>query len=64
VDELRSGMSVIAGVYRDALVRGNLPRPEAAVAAVQRIHKALEALERNPNETLLLQALLLELPSI
>lgn len=64
VDELRSGMSVMAGVYRDALVRGNLPRPEAAVAAVQRIHKSLEALERNPNETLLLQSLLLELPSI
>ncbi|MDO8390435.1 MAG: hypothetical protein Q7V57_08100 [Actinomycetota bacterium] len=64
VDELRSGMSVMAGVYRDALVAGTLPRPEAGVAAVQRIHKALEALERNPNETLLLQALLLELPSI
>ena len=64
VDELRSGMSVMAGVYRDALVAGTLPRPEAAVAAVQRIHTSLEALERNPNETLLLQALLLELPSV
>ena len=64
VDELRSGMSVMAGVYRDALVAGNLPRPEAAVAAVQRIHKSLESLDRNPNETLLLQSLLLELPSI
>ncbi len=64
VDELRSGMSVIAGVYRDALVQGRLPRPESGVQAVRRIHTALDALERNPNETLLLQSLLLDLPSI
>jgi DNA polymerase-3 subunit delta' len=63
-DELRSGLSVIAGVYRDALVQGVLPRPEAAVQAVHRIHQALEALDRNPNESLLLQSLLLELPSL
>jgi DNA polymerase-3 subunit delta' len=64
VDELRSGLGVLAGAYRDALVRGRLPRPESAVTAVARIHAALEAMERNPNETLLLQALLLDLPSI
>ncbi len=64
VDELRSGLGVLAGTYRDALVRGQLPRPEAAVTAVTRIHAALEAMERNPNEALLLQALLLDLPSL
>jgi DNA polymerase-3 subunit delta' len=64
VDELRSGLGVLAGAYRDALVGGQLPRPEAAVTAVARIHAAVEAMERNPNETLLLQALLLDLPSI
>jgi len=64
VDELRSGLAVIAGAYRDALVNEQLPRPEAGVHAVQRIHQALDALDRNPNETLLLQALLLELPAI
>jgi DNA polymerase-3 subunit delta' len=64
VDELRSGMSVMAGVYRDALVQQRMTRPEAAVQAVQRIHRALESLERNPNEALLLQSLLLDLPSI
>ena len=64
VDELRSGLGVLAGAYRDALVRGQLPRPDAGVAAVTRIHAALEAMERNPNETLLLQALLLDLPSL
>jgi DNA polymerase-3 subunit delta' len=63
-DELRSGLAVVAGTYRDALVAQTLPRPEAAVHAVQRVHQALEALERNPNETLLLQALLLDLPSL
>jgi len=31
---------------------------------VKRIHDALEALDRNPNEQLLLQALLLELPAL
>jgi DNA polymerase-3 subunit delta' len=64
VDELRSGLGVLAGAYRDALIRGQLPRPEAAATAVTRIHAALEAMERNPNETLLLQALLLDLPSL
>ena len=64
VDELRSGLAVIAATYRDALVEQRLARPDAAVHAVQRIHYAVDALERNPNETLMLQALLLELPSI
>jgi DNA polymerase-3 subunit delta' len=64
VDELRSGLGVLAGAYRDALVRGQLPRPEAGVTAVTRIHAALESMDRNPNETLLLQSLLLDLPSL
>ena len=64
VDELRSGLGVMAGAYRDALVQQRAARPDEAVHAVQRIHQALDALERNPNETLLLQALLLDLPTI
>ena len=64
VDEIRSGLAVIAGAYRDALVAGSLSRPNAAATAVGRIHQSLEALERNPNELLLLQALLLDLPTI
>jgi DNA polymerase-3 subunit delta' len=63
-DELRSGLAVVAGAYRDALIGGRAPRPEAAISAVHRIHRALEALDRNPNEVLLLQALLLDLPSL
>lgn len=64
VDELRFGLATMAGSYRDALVAGTLTRPDVASAAVTRIHQTLEALDRNPNEQLLLQALLLELPSI
>jgi len=63
-DELRSGLAVLAGAYRDALVQGQLPRPEAGATAVTRIHASLEAMERNPNELLLLQSLLLDLPSL
>lgn len=62
-DELRSGLGVLAGAYRDALVEGRGHRPGAYVDAVQHVHEAIEALERNPNETLLLQNLLLHLPS-
>lgn len=61
MDELRSGLAVLAGAYRDRLVAG---APEAAglVEAVGAVRKANEALLHNPNETLLLQSLLLKLP--
>lgn len=60
-DELRAGLGALAGAYRDELVRGS-SRPAEAVAAVRAVHDALEALDRNPNEALLLQSLLLTLP--
>lgn len=63
-DELRSGLAVMAGAYRDALASGTAARPDAAIRAVARIHESLEALERNPNEALLLQSLLLDLPAL
>ncbi len=63
-DELRSGLGVIAGSYRDALVAQRADRPESVAQAVHRIHQTLESLERNPNELLLLQSLLLDLPSL
>ncbi len=63
-DELRSGLGVMASAYRDSLVRGTAARPDVAAHAVRRIHVALEALERNPNEVLLLQHLLLDLPAV
>jgi len=63
-DEILAGLTVIAGVYRDALVTGRLDRPDAAVEAVRHTHDAMEVLERNPNEALLLQALLWSLPTL
>lgn len=63
-DEWRAGLAVMASEYRDALVAGRLSRPDAASHAIERIHRSLEALDRNPVESLLVQALLLELPAL
>lgn len=63
-DELRHGLALMAAAYRDAMVEGRLGRRDVAPAAVERIHDALAALDRNPNEALLLQALLWSLPPI
>ncbi len=61
-DELRWGLGTLAAAYRD---RAGAPGPERGVAAaldaVSAVDKAGEMLIRNPNETLLLQALLLRL---
>lgn len=63
-DELRTGLGVLAGRYRDALAAGEAHHAPSLVEAVHELHRALEALERNPNEALLLQALVLKLPSL
>jgi DNA polymerase III subunit delta' len=63
-DEWLAGLTVMAGTYRDALVAGRGQRPEAIADAVTRIHHAMEAFEHNPNEALLLQALLWSLPAL
>ena len=62
IDELKAGLVVMAGSYRDRLVSGAGRRDRDLVAAVHAIHETIEALERNPNETLQLQALLVRLP--
>jgi hypothetical protein len=55
----------MAGAYRDALLDVTpKARPDALAAAVGRIHETIEFLDRNPNETLQIQALLLALPSL
>ncbi|MEO6653519.1 MAG: hypothetical protein ABIP17_12780 [Ilumatobacteraceae bacterium] len=61
-DELLAGLTVIASTYRDALVDSSVDRPESVAEAVRRIHRSMESFERNPNEALLLQALLWSLP--
>jgi len=67
-DELRSGLATLAATYRDQVVSaGKAGRSgntiETSAAAVDRIHQALESLERNPNERLLLESLLWSLPA-
>lgn len=58
--ELRFGLAVLARAYRDRLGGAGDVRPHLdALAAVQ---DAAEAIIRNPNETLLLQALVVRLP--
>ena len=58
------GLATVAATYRDALITNRIHHPTAGVDAVHEIHGAIEALERNPNEHLLLQALLLRLPGL
>ena len=60
--ELRLALATFAGVYRDALIAAR--RPVDVVAGIHRIEAAALALERFPNEALLLQALLAQLPPL
>jgi DNA polymerase-3 subunit delta' len=60
--ELRFALATFAGAYRDALASAR--HPDQVVAAIDRIDAAALALERFPNEALLLQALLSQLPPL
>jgi len=61
-DELRMGLATLAGRYRAVLVDD--VHTALAISAVDRLTKANEALGRNPNEALLLESLLLDLPPL
>lgn len=61
-DELRFGLATLAAAYRDRLSAPGDPGP--ALAAVEAVTAANEALSRNPNVALLLQALLVRLGRI
>jgi DNA polymerase-3 subunit delta' len=60
--ELSFALATFAAVYRDALPSAR--RPDVMVAGLHRIDEAALALERFPNEALLLQALLAHLPPV
>ncbi len=62
-DELRLGLSVLLRRFRAALINQELP-DAAALGALDAIGKSHEHLERNPNLSLLLPALLLKLPKL
>lgn len=64
-DELRSGLAVIAGVYRDAMSHAhNAHRLSEFADAVDDIHRTMGRLALNAYEDLLLQALFLRLPVV
>lgn len=71
VDEIRSGMGVLARVYRDRILSllrrrdgseaGGILRCEEAIALITSTSKSLS---RNPNETLLLESLFVKLTNL
>jgi DNA polymerase-3 subunit delta' len=61
-DELRSGLAALAATYRDTAVNPATTDVDACADAVRRIHRAMEMLDRNPNEKLLVESLLWALP--
>jgi DNA polymerase-3 subunit delta' len=64
-DELRTGLAVIAGVYRDAMSNAhNAKRLSELAHAVEDIHRTMGNLALNAYEDLLLQALFLRLPVV
>lgn len=63
-DELRFGLATLAARYRESLGDGTGASAGSVINAVKAIDGAGEALTRNPNETLLLQSLLLKLPAV
>ena len=52
-DELRSGLAAMAATYRDTAVNPATTDVDSCADAVRRIHRAMEMLDRNPNEKLL-----------
>ena len=59
-DELRYGLALLAGAYRDALAAGR-GDARGAISSIEAVQAAAEGIVRNPSETLFLQALLLRL---
>jgi len=59
-DEIKFGLATLASRYRDELTTN----PKPALDAIAAIEDAHQSMERNPNETLLLHALLLQLPPV
>lgn len=73
MDELRAGLRVLAGAYRDRLVQAagtgarshhDQERVGALLGAIGSVEEVVEELIRNPNETLMLEALLVRLSAV
>jgi DNA polymerase-3 subunit delta' len=63
-DELRFGLATLSRVFLTRSVPDGPAPAEAFLSATDRITEATGDLVRNPNEALLLQALLLDLPTV
>ncbi len=61
-DELRFGLATLATRYRDAVADGD--QRSSLLDGIGQLRATADALSRNPNEALALQALLLKLPSL
>jgi DNA polymerase-3 subunit delta' len=59
-DEIRFGLATVSARYREELVG----QPHLAIDAIAAIEDSHTSMERNPNETLLLHALLLAVPGL
>ena len=70
-DELRAGLGVLAGAYRDRLAQAGSDaapqrgeRVRSLVAAIAAVDQVAAELVRNPNETLMLEALMVRLSAV
>lgn len=63
-EEIRFGLATLAIRYRDVVADGTEDRTRGFADAVDRLRTASEVLVRNPNETLLLEALFVSLPPL
>ena len=64
-DELRTGLAVLAGAYRDRMEAATEPRRRAGtIEAIAHIDRTVKNLQYNPGELLALQALLARLSRI
>ena len=62
-DELRSGLAALVGSYRDLFVGDAGVSGDDVSNAGLLVQRAIESLPQNPNERLMLQALLVQLPA-
>lgn len=63
-DELRAGLAVLAGAYRDRMAEGAEQRLPALAGALAAVEEAAREMVRNPNELLMLEALLVRLSAV
>lgn len=60
-DDLRTGLAVLAGAYRERMAEADSARLGGWASALAAVEEAARELVRNPNETLMLEALLVRL---